>query len=180
MDITGAELIIRFLESRSLTARATAVAVIRGGSALHVVERALEESTLKRAVAADAGVLFFDFGADLAQTADVLADARTQRRPLVCIAGQVRRSLMGTDACQPAARCTLSALTKSWFHIGAAMELLELLPAAFRIAARGRRGPVLLEVPEDVLTEIMQGAWIPRSETRARGPRINRTSPLFA
>ena len=186
MDITGAELIIRFLEQPSLSERAAAkdvanaVAVIPGGSALRVLAHALEDSALKRAPATDAGVLFFDFRTDLAQAADVLADARTQRRPLVCIAGQVRRGLMGTDACQPEARRILSMLTKSWFHIGAAMELLELLPAAFRIARRGPRGPVLLEIPEDVLGEVLQGAWIPRIEPRAPRPRINRTSPLFA
>jgi acetolactate synthase-1/2/3 large subunit len=175
MDITGAQLIIRFLESAKDSTNM--VAVIPGGSALASLERALGKSARKPA--ADAEVLFFDFAASVTQASAAIASARVRRQGLVCIAVQVRRGLMGTEACQPAARGALQAITKSWFHVGAAMELLELLPAAFRIANSGRRGPVLLEIPKDVLDEVMQGAWIPRAEPRAPAPRVARSAMLF-
>ncbi len=95
------------------------------------------------------------------------------------IAILMRRSLIGTDICQPAqTRRRLDALSKSWFHVGAAMELLELLPEVFRLAQNGRRGPVLLEIPEDVLTERIQGAWIPQVRPSVRAMRTTPVSML--
>lgn len=180
MDITGAELIIRFLQNRAQTRRdAGAVAVIPGGAALRAMERALAASALKHGPANDASALFFDFNASLAQAAQAIGDAKTSRRAMICIAAQVPRSLFGGDECALDGRRALREQTKSWFHVGAAMELLELLPASFSIAANGRRGPVLLEIPEDVLMEVIHGAWIPQASTRA-ARRINRGSPLFA
>lgn len=150
MNITGAELIIRFLESRSSI----------GDGAV-------------------AGVQFFDFRNGLADARRILKTAQTQQRAVVCIAVQVRRNLIGTEAHQPAeTRRVLDAATKSWFHIGAAMELLELLPEAFRLACTPQRGPVLLEIPEDVLMEQIQGAWIPQVSQRTTPSTM--TSMLYA
>lgn len=164
MNITGAELIIRFFETLAHQPRpANAVACLSGGSALWPLERALIESTLRRGKVADSGILLFDYHNSLSAAAPVLAQAKAQRRPVVGITSQVRRPLIGTPGHQPAdTRRALDPLSKSWFHIGAAMELLELLPEALRLAHSVRRGPVLLEIPEDVLTETIQGAWIPQ------------------
>lgn len=174
MDITGAELIIRYLETHSQTRPEPArVAVIPGGVTLRPLQQMLMSSRLERASASEAEVLFFDYATNIHRVLPLLAQAYTDRRPLVVIASQVRRNLIGTEACRPSdVRRTLDAVTTSWFHVGAAMELLELLPQAFRLAHRGWRGPVLLEIPEDVLTEVIEGAWIPQSpvSTRMRAP----------
>jgi acetolactate synthase-1/2/3 large subunit len=135
MNITGAELINRFLESRSTG----------GGSA-------------------DADVHFLDLRKGFAEASRVLDLAKQQQQAAVYIATQVRRYLIGTDACQPErVRALLGPLTQAWFHIGTAVELLELLPEAFRLADDSPRGPVLLEIPEDVLAEVIEGAWIPQA-----------------
>lgn len=170
MNITGAELIIRFLETRSQTRHdAERVAVIPGGTPLRPLQQALMTSRLERSPLQEADVIFFDYATSIRRMAPVLAQAHTDRQPLVVIASQVRRNLIGTDACQPAeVRRTLDAVTTHSFHVGAAMELLELLPQAFRLAHSGWRGPVLLEIPEDVLTEVMEGAWIPQSPSSSR------------
>jgi acetolactate synthase-1/2/3 large subunit len=182
MNLTGAELIIRFLESRSCAKRdADTVAVIAGGDALRPLQRALADSTLQCVRKAEADVLFFDYGSGLSKAADVLASAKVHRRPLVCIAVQVRRSLIGSEVCRPAdTRRVIDPLTKTWFHVGAAMELLQLLPEACRVAASGRRGPVLLEIPADVLTETVAGAWIPQTRARASTVRTTANSMLPA
>ena len=181
MDITGAELIIRFLENRSRGRRdADVVGFIPGGAAMRPLEHALADSALRMTRELGAGILFFDFAPGLAKAEAALAGAKAQRRPMVCIAVQVRRSLIGTDACLPAnTRRVLDPLTKRWFHVGAAMELLELLPEVFRLAESGRRGPVLLEIPEDVLTEVMLGAWIPRARTPKSAARAAHESALL-
>jgi acetolactate synthase-1/2/3 large subunit len=170
MDITGAELIIRFFETRTRGhGGAGPVAVMPGGASLWPLERALAASSLPRAQEHAARVVLADLSNGSAHLAGLLMSAKVQRRAMLIVAVQVRRSLIGTEACQPVqTRRVLDASTKSWFHVGAAMELLELLPQALWLASSGRRGPVLLEIPQDVLTEQIQGAWIPQPRLPAR------------
>jgi acetolactate synthase-1/2/3 large subunit len=71
--------------------------------------------------------------------------------PLVCITGQVRTSLIGTDAFQ---ECDITGVTipivkHSWL-VQDARELPQVLKAAFHVARTGRCGPVLVDVPRDV------------------------------
>jgi acetolactate synthase I/II/III large subunit len=80
-----------------------------------------------------------------------IADAWMDSTPLVCITGQVRTSLIGTDAFQ---ECDITGITipivkHSWLvqDVG---ELPEVLRAAFHVARTGRCGPVLVDVPRDV------------------------------
>lgn len=162
MNITGAELIIRFLQNRPKMRGSYAVAT--ADASLRTLQLELEAAELVAARADEAAVLFVDLRKgwdDVALT--TVAQAKSQRRAVLCIAVQVRRNLIGSDACRPAQIHRLfESLTKAWFHVGAAMELLELLPQALHLAGTARRGPVLLEIPEDVLLEVMQSAWIPR------------------
>lgn len=83
-----------------------------------------------------------------------IADAKLDSIPMVCIAGQVPRPLIGTSAFQEVDTYRLSLpITKKSFKVRAASELLRIIPEAFRIAASGRCGPVLIDVPKDVQTE---------------------------
>ncbi len=83
-----------------------------------------------------------------------VADAMLDSVPIVCITGQVPRALIGTDAFQEIDICGMSIpATKHNFLVRSAGELLEVLPRAFHIAASGRPGPVLVDVPRDVQTE---------------------------
>ncbi len=90
-----------------------------------------------------------------------IADAKLDSIPIVCIAGQVSRSLIGTSAFQEVDTYRLSLpITKKSFKAGSAAELLEIVPEAFRIAASGRPGPVLIDVPKDVQTEtVFVDSW---------------------
>jgi len=45
-------------------------------------------------------------------------------------------------------------ITKHNFLVRSAPELLEVIPRAFRIAASGRSGPVVVDVPKDVQTDL--------------------------
>ena len=80
-----------------------------------------------------------------------IADAWMDSTPLVCITGQVRSHLIGTDAFQ---ECDITGLTipivkHSWL-VKSAAELPAVLKAAFHIARTGRCGPVLVDIPRDV------------------------------
>jgi acetolactate synthase-1/2/3 large subunit len=80
-----------------------------------------------------------------------IADAWMDSTPLVCITGQVRTHLIGTDAFQ---ECDITGITipivkHSWLvqHVE---EIPHVMKAAFHIARTGRCGPVLVDVPRDI------------------------------
>ncbi len=80
-----------------------------------------------------------------------IANAWMDSTPLVCITGQVRRALIGTDAFQ---ECDITGITipivkHSWL-VQDVEELPHVLKAAFHVARTGRCGPVLVDVPRDV------------------------------
>jgi acetolactate synthase-1/2/3 large subunit len=80
-----------------------------------------------------------------------IADAWMDSTPLVCITGQVRTHLIGTDAFQ---ECDITGITipivkHSWL-VQDVEELPHALKAAFHVARTGRCGPVLVDVPRDV------------------------------
>ena len=84
-----------------------------------------------------------------------VADARSDSVPLVAFTGQVNTSLIGTDAFQEADTFGLSfPITKHSIMVKSAEELLTAVPLAFAIAEGGRPGPVLIDVPRDVQTEL--------------------------
>ena len=80
-----------------------------------------------------------------------IADAWMDSTPLVCITGQVRSSLIGTDAFQEtdATGITLPIVKHSWLVQDAA-DIPSVLKSAFHVARTGRCGPVLVDIPRDV------------------------------
>jgi acetolactate synthase-1/2/3 large subunit len=80
-----------------------------------------------------------------------IADAWMDSTPLVCITGQVRSNLIGTDAFQEtdATGITLPIVKHSWL-VQDVEELPGVLKAAFHVARTGRCGPVLVDVAKDV------------------------------
>jgi len=83
-----------------------------------------------------------------------IADAKLDSVPIICITGQVPYSMIGTDAFQEVDTYGLSIpITKHNFLVRSAADLLEVIPEAFCIAASGRPGPVLIDVPKDVQAE---------------------------
>jgi acetolactate synthase-1/2/3 large subunit len=90
-----------------------------------------------------------------------IADAKLDSIPLVAITGQVARPMIGTDAFQEVDTYGLTVpITKHNFLVGSARELLDVIPRAFRLAASGRPGPVLVDIPKDVQSERIEvDAW---------------------
>ena len=80
-----------------------------------------------------------------------IADAWMDSTPLVCITGQVRSSLIGTDAFQEidATGITMPIVKHSWL-VQDVEELPGVLKAAFHVARTGRQGPVLVDIAKDV------------------------------
>lgn len=102
-------------------------------------------------------VCFTTSGPGATNILTVLADAKLDSIPIICITGQVPRALLGTSAFQEVDTLSLSApITKRSFHVSSPAALLEVIPEAFRITASGRPGPVLIDVPKDVQEETLE------------------------
>jgi acetolactate synthase-1/2/3 large subunit len=80
-----------------------------------------------------------------------IADAWMDSTPLVCITGQVRSTLIGTDAFQEtdATGITLPIVKHSWL-VQNVEEVPGVIKAAFHVARTGRPGPVLVDIAKDV------------------------------
>ncbi|MFP3914904.1 MAG: biosynthetic-type acetolactate synthase large subunit [Actinomycetota bacterium] len=81
-----------------------------------------------------------------------LADALVDSVPIVAITGQVPTTAVGNDAFQEAYTTGITMpATKHNYFVTDAAEIPMVVHEAFHIAATGRPGPVLIDVPKDVL-----------------------------
>lgn len=97
------------------------------------------------------GVCIATSGPGAANLITGLGDALMDSIPIVAITGQVASNLIGTDAFQEADVLGLSlACTKHSFLVQNIEELPEIMAKAFNIAASGRPGPVLIDIPKDI------------------------------
>ncbi|MFM8847455.1 MAG: biosynthetic-type acetolactate synthase large subunit, partial [Actinomycetota bacterium] len=89
-----------------------------------------------------------------------LCDAYMDSIPMICITGQVPTTAIGTDAFQ---ECDTVGITRSVTKhnelIMSADDVPLMVRQAFHIATTGRPGPVLLDLPKDVLQNSMTWHW---------------------
>ncbi len=161
---SGAEIIIKLLERQGVDI----IAGIPGGANLPIYDALYESRQIRHVLARHeqgAGfiaqgmarvsrkpeVCFATSGPGVTNLLTAIADARMDSVPLVCITGQVPLGLIGTDAFQEVDTYGLSVpITKHNYLVRDIRELLEVIPEAFRVAASGRPGPVLIDVPKDI------------------------------
>ena len=162
--LSGAQIVVRLLERQG-----TRIVTGYPGGAILPIYDALGQSTIIRHVLArheqgagfiaqgmaratgEVGVCMASSGPGATNLLTAIADAKLDSIPLVAITGQVPRAMIGTDAFQEVDTYGLSIpITKHNFLVSSAEELLEVIPRAFEIAASGRPGPVLIDIPKDV------------------------------
>jgi acetolactate synthase-1/2/3 large subunit len=79
-----------------------------------------------------------------------IADAQIDSTPMVCITGQVTRSLLGSDAFQETDIVGISTPVTKWnYQITRVEEIPEIMAKAFYIARSGRPGPVLVDITKN-------------------------------
>ncbi|HEY8372881.1 MAG TPA: acetolactate synthase large subunit, partial [Pseudonocardiaceae bacterium] len=116
-----------------------------------------------------------------------LADAYMDSVPVVAITGQVGRNAIGTDAFQEADICGITMpITKHNFLVTEPAEIPRTIAEAFHLAATGRPGPVLVDIPKDVLQAQTTFAWPPdmrlpgyRPTTRPHGKQVREAARLI-
>ncbi len=81
-----------------------------------------------------------------------LCDAFLDSVPMVCITGQVSYPAIGTDAFQECDTTGITmAVTKHNFLVSDPQDIPRIIHEAFHIATTGRPGPVLVDIPKDIV-----------------------------
>lgn len=100
------------------------------------------------------GVVFATSGPGATNLVTGIATAYMDSVPLVIITGQVATKLIGTDSFQEADITGITLpITKHNYLVGSIEELPVTLAEAFYIASTGRCGPVLIDIPKDVMEQ---------------------------
>lgn len=109
------------------------------------------------------GVVLVTSGPGVGNTISGLLDAISDSVPLLCISGQVSTAVIGTQAFQESDALGMSRPVTKWNHqVRTPDEVPTMVRRALEIAAAGRPGPVLLDVPKDVQLALPgQGAPVP-------------------
>jgi len=102
-----------------------------------------------------------------------IADAHMDSIPVVAITGQQSRPLIGTDAFQEADITGITMpITKHNTLVTDAAEIPRAIAEAFHLASTGRPGPVLVDIPKDVLQEQTTFTWPPELQLPGYRPTI--------
>ena len=186
MTMTGAQLIIQLLERQGVRT----IAGVPGGANLPLYDALSQSKRIRHILArheqgagfiaqgmarvsGQPAVCFATSGPGATNLLTAVADARLDSIPVVFITGQVPTGMIGTDAFQEVDTYGMSMpVTKHNFLAHSAVELLDIIPAAFRIAASGRPGPVLVDVPKDVQNQATAFSDFPEPGRAEAPPRF--------
>ena len=98
------------------------------------------------------GVCMVTSGPAATNVVTPLADAYLDSVPLVCITGQVAMPAIGTDAFQEVDTTGITrSVTKHNTLVTAAADIPAAVKEAFHIATTGRPGPVLIDIPKNIV-----------------------------
>lgn len=164
MMATGAEVILRVLEEEGVDV----IFGYPGGAVIPVYDELFKQKKIRHILvrheqaathAAEAyarstgkvGVVLVTSGPGATNAVTGLMDAKMDSIPLVCLAGQVPVSVIGTDAFQEADMVNITRpATKASVQVGEAAALAPTLREAFALARSGRPGPVFVDIPKNI------------------------------
>ena len=184
--ITGAQSLVRSLEAAGVDV----IFGIPGGAILpaydplfdsqvrHVLVRheqgAGHAATGYAQATGKVGVCMATSGPGATNLVTPLADAHMDSVPIVAITGQVPGPAIGTDAFQEADIQGITLpITKHNYLVQTGEELPRILAEAFHLAATGRPGPVLVDIPKDVLQRETLFSWPPQLELPGYHPTLH-------
>ncbi len=200
-QLTGAQSVIRSLEELDVEV----IFGIPGGAVLPVYDPLFDSKKLRHVLVrheqgaghaasgyahatGKVGVMMATSGPGATNLVTPLADAQMDSIPVVAVTGQVGRALIGTDAFQEADISGITMpITKHNFLVRDGDEIPRVLAEAFHIAASGRPGAVLVDIPKDVLQAPCTFSWPPRMDlpgykpnTKPHNRQIHEAAKLIA
>ena len=199
VQMTGAEAVVRSLEELGVDT----IFGIPGGAVLPVYDP-LYDSKVRHVLvrheqgaghaasgyahaSGRVGVMMATSGPGATNLVTPLADAQMDSIPVVAITGQVGRALIGTDAFQESDITGITMpITKHNILVREGDDIARSMAEAFHIAATGRPGAVLVDIPKDVLQLQCTFSWPPQLElpgykpnTRPHGRQIKEAAKLI-
>ncbi len=117
------------------------------------------------------GVVLVTSGPGATNTITGIATAYMDSVPMVIITGQVPTSLIGNDAFQEADTVGITRpCTKHNYLVRDVKDLARIVKEAFYIASTGRPGPVLIDIPKDITSNVAEFDYPESIEMRSYNP----------
>ena len=136
------------------------ILVRQEGGAVHAAE-GYARSTGK------VGVVLVTSGPGATNAVTGLTDALMDSIPVICLTGQVPTHLIGNDAFQEADTTGITRpCTKHNYLVKDAEDLARVVHEAFHVATSGRPGPVVIDLPKDVLMAL--GSYTAKSKVKVK------------
>ncbi len=200
-SLTGAQSLVRSLEMVG----AEVVFGIPGGAILPAYDPLFDSKTVRHILvrheqggghAAEGyaqatgkvGVCMATSGPGATNLVTPIADAYMDSVPLVAITGQVPSGSIGTDAFQEADIVGITMpITKHNFLVQHVDDIPRTIAEAFHLASTGRPGPVLVDLPKDILQATGSFSWPPQLDlpgyhptTRPHAKQVREAAKLIA
>jgi acetolactate synthase-1/2/3 large subunit len=173
MKVTGALAVLKALEQEGVEV----IFGIPGGASMPLYDPLVDKSSIRHILcrheqgaghAAEGyacatgrvGVCMATSGPGGTNLVTPIADAKMDSVPIVAITGQVPTPVVGNDAFQEADITGITMpITKHNFLVKDPALIAETVREAFHIASTGRPGPVLIDLPKDVLLAETTWSW---------------------
>jgi len=186
VKLTGAEILTHFLADEGVEH----IFGYPGGAVLHIYDALHNQDKLKHILvrheqaathAADAyarstgkpGVVLVTSGPGATNAVTGIATAYMDSIPMVVITGQVPTNLIGNDAFQEVDAVGVTRpCSKHNFLVKDVKDLAMVLKKAFYIAATGRPGPVVVDIPKDVTAAVAEYKYPKQIEMRSYNPVV--------
>ncbi|MCV7315809.1 acetolactate synthase large subunit [Mycolicibacillus parakoreensis] len=200
-QLTGAQSVVRSLEELDVEV----IFGIPGGAVLPVYDPLFDSRKLRHVLVRHeqgaghaasgyahatgrVGVCMATSGPGATNLVTPLADAQMDSIPVVAITGQVGRQLIGTDAFQEADISGVTMpITKHNYLVRNGDDIPRVIAEAFHIAASGRPGVVLVDIPRDILQGPCTFSWPPtmdlpgyKPNTKPHNRQIREAAKLIA
>ena len=178
VDMTGSEIVIKALQDQGVDV----VFGYPGGAVLPIYDEIFKQNKLRHVLvrqeggavhaaegyarsSGKVGCVLVTSGPGATNAVTGLLDAMLDSVPLVCLCGQVPTHLIGNDAFQEADTTGITRpCTKHNYLVKSVEELPRIMHEAFYVAQTGRPGPVVIDLPKDVLMDM--GVYTPPTKVK--------------
>jgi acetolactate synthase-1/2/3 large subunit len=193
LSLSGAEIVLRALKEQGVEV----IFGYPGGAVLPIYDAIFQQNAIRHILvrheqaavhAAEGyarstgkvGVVLVTSGPGATNAVTGLVDALMDSIPILCLTGQVPTHLIGNDAFQEADTTGITRpATKHNYLVKKSTDLARVMHEAFRVASTGRPGPVVVDLPKDILINKAPYAEAPPAEVPHRSYRP-RTEPDMA